>query len=187
MGLAYNRFRYYDPKMGIYISQDPIGLLGGMVLYGYVGDVFGLAKRLPVSEFEIGGYEKIKFGVVGDGLSSHELLQSIWLQTNHKVTRTSDIGKLNPSIALVEPNTNKNISNLQTYYGLKAQKVKGQSALQNINRNIALTRRGIYEGLLERGWEPVNAKRYATELSMKLRADAIDFAKQNGYIKTNTH
>ncbi|AJH15243.1 RHS repeat-associated core domain-containing protein [Myroides profundi] len=36
--LAYNRFRYYDLKMGMYISQDPIGLMGGMVLYGYVGD-----------------------------------------------------------------------------------------------------------------------------------------------------
>ncbi|WP_350328211.1 hypothetical protein [Myroides marinus] len=25
----------------MYISQDPIGLMGGMVLYGYVGDVNG--------------------------------------------------------------------------------------------------------------------------------------------------
>ncbi|WP_308860532.1 RHS repeat domain-containing protein [Myroides albus] len=39
--LAYNRFRYYDPKIGMYISQDPIGIIGGMVLYGYVHDVNG--------------------------------------------------------------------------------------------------------------------------------------------------
>lgn len=37
-GLAYNRFRYYDNESGSYISQDPIGLNGGMVLYGYVHD-----------------------------------------------------------------------------------------------------------------------------------------------------
>ena len=37
-GLAYNRFRYYDPELGRYISQDPIGLAGGIKLYGYVGD-----------------------------------------------------------------------------------------------------------------------------------------------------
>ena len=49
-GLAYNRFRYYSPKMGNYISQDPIGLNGGMQLYSYVHnpndwvDVFGLSK-----------------------------------------------------------------------------------------------------------------------------------------------
>jgi RHS repeat-associated protein len=48
-GLYYNRFRYYDPSIGNYLSQDPIGLLGGSRLYGYVHDTnnwldeFGLA------------------------------------------------------------------------------------------------------------------------------------------------
>ncbi|WP_301280960.1 RHS repeat domain-containing protein, partial [Bacteroides thetaiotaomicron] len=38
-GLAYNRFRYYSPQMGMYVSQDPIGLEGGILnLYGYVDD-----------------------------------------------------------------------------------------------------------------------------------------------------
>ncbi|WP_310592634.1 RHS repeat domain-containing protein, partial [Bacteroides fragilis] len=38
-GLAYNRFRYYSPKMEMYVSQDPIGLDGGILnLYGYVSD-----------------------------------------------------------------------------------------------------------------------------------------------------
>ena len=37
-GLAYNRFRYYSPKMGMYVSQDPIGLAGGICLYNYVTD-----------------------------------------------------------------------------------------------------------------------------------------------------
>ena len=41
-GLYYNRFRYYDPEAGQYISQDPIGLAGGNpTLYGYVEDVSG--------------------------------------------------------------------------------------------------------------------------------------------------
>ncbi|AWG25834.1 RHS repeat domain-containing protein [Flavobacterium kingsejongi] len=48
--LAYNRFRYYDPEEGRYISQDPIELLGGFELYAYVEntnlfvDIFGWAK-----------------------------------------------------------------------------------------------------------------------------------------------
>jgi RHS repeat-associated protein len=47
-GLYYNRFRYYDPNIGGYISQDPIGLEGGFKMYSYVInvndwiDVFGL-------------------------------------------------------------------------------------------------------------------------------------------------
>ncbi|BDR54517.1 hypothetical protein KIMH_06280 [Bombiscardovia apis] len=34
-GLHYNRFRYYDPDTGQYISPDPIGLSGGINPYGY--------------------------------------------------------------------------------------------------------------------------------------------------------
>ncbi|MBS7253683.1 DUF6531 domain-containing protein [Flavobacterium branchiicola] len=37
-GLCYNRFRYYNPQMGLYLSQDPIGLLGGNALYAFVMD-----------------------------------------------------------------------------------------------------------------------------------------------------
>jgi RHS repeat-associated protein len=38
-GLYYNRFRYYSPEMGSYISQDPIGLAGGEFnLYTYAHD-----------------------------------------------------------------------------------------------------------------------------------------------------
>ena len=37
-GLLYNRHRYFDPETGIYLSQDPIRLLGGKNLYGYVKD-----------------------------------------------------------------------------------------------------------------------------------------------------
>lgn len=37
-GLYYNRFRYYSPEEGTYVSQDPIKTQGGLVLYGYVKD-----------------------------------------------------------------------------------------------------------------------------------------------------
>jgi RHS repeat-associated protein len=37
-GLYYNRFRYYDPQAGEYVSQDPIRLGGGLRLHGYVAD-----------------------------------------------------------------------------------------------------------------------------------------------------
>ncbi len=49
-GLCYNRFRYYDPAGGCYVSPDPIGIAGGESNYGYVSnplswiDPFGLAK-----------------------------------------------------------------------------------------------------------------------------------------------
>jgi RHS repeat-associated protein len=49
INLYYYRARYYDPKVGRFISEDPIGLTGGVNFYGYVGgqptnavDPFGL-------------------------------------------------------------------------------------------------------------------------------------------------
>jgi RHS repeat-associated protein len=52
-GLYYNRFRYYDPEVGQYVSQDPLRIGGGWALYGYVLDTskwidpFGLTKQCP--------------------------------------------------------------------------------------------------------------------------------------------
>ncbi len=36
-GLMYYRARYYNPRTARFISEDPIGLAGGVNLYGYVG------------------------------------------------------------------------------------------------------------------------------------------------------
>ncbi len=50
-GLYYNRYRYYSPYVGRFISKNPIGLLGGYNLYRYVDnpiawiDPFGLRKK----------------------------------------------------------------------------------------------------------------------------------------------
>jgi len=63
-GLYYNRFRYYSPEEGIYISQDPIRLRGGHTLYSYVKDtngwvdVFGL-ELVTVYRFDQHSPEEI--------------------------------------------------------------------------------------------------------------------------------
>jgi len=36
--LLYLRARYYDPDVGRFISRDPIGVIGGINLYGYCGN-----------------------------------------------------------------------------------------------------------------------------------------------------
>ncbi|MDC9616406.1 RHS domain-containing protein, partial [Xenorhabdus khoisanae] len=52
-GLYYNRFRYYDCDVSLYLTSDPIGLVGGFNPYGYVHnpvgwvDPFGLAPCSP--------------------------------------------------------------------------------------------------------------------------------------------
>jgi RHS repeat-associated protein len=51
-GFVYMRNRWYDPQTGQFLTQDPIGLAGGVNLYAYAGnnpiafsDPFGLCKR----------------------------------------------------------------------------------------------------------------------------------------------
>ena len=40
-GLHYNRFRYYSPYVGRFISKDPIGLLGGFNKFTYAANPIG--------------------------------------------------------------------------------------------------------------------------------------------------
>jgi RHS repeat-associated protein len=59
-GLYYYRSRWYDPEIGRFITQDPIGFLGGTNLYAYVGnspvvfiDPLGLCRRPDYYSFNI--------------------------------------------------------------------------------------------------------------------------------------
>ncbi len=60
-GLHYNRFRYYDPDAGRFVSQDPIGLLGGVNLYQYAPNPLSWIDPLGLSGEPIGS-ENNPFG-----------------------------------------------------------------------------------------------------------------------------
>lgn len=99
--LHYNTFRYYDPEIGRFISQDPIGLLGGINLYQYAPnpvewvDPWGLAKL-----FEVGTYGSLNTGQhIGDGLQAHELIRHEALVQSGLASKKNRLSN-NPSIAL---------------------------------------------------------------------------------------
>ncbi|NTZ99063.1 RHS repeat-associated core domain-containing protein, partial [Pseudomonas koreensis] len=75
-GLHYNRHRYYDPRLGRYLTPDPIKLAGGLNQYQYVPnptgwvDPLGLAcAPCPGAIQADGPYSEI---VPGGGLATHE-------------------------------------------------------------------------------------------------------------------
>ncbi len=55
-GLYYNRFRYYSPDSGTYVSQDPIGILGDTNLYSYVHDVNDWVDIYGLAPWPNGGF-----------------------------------------------------------------------------------------------------------------------------------
>jgi len=59
-GLHYNRFRYYDPELGRFASQDPVGLSGGLNVFAFAAnptcyiDELGLKPcRLPLVRYRL--------------------------------------------------------------------------------------------------------------------------------------
>ncbi|WP_229417965.1 RHS repeat-associated core domain-containing protein [Pseudoduganella buxea] len=48
-GLHYNRYRYYHPYIGRFVSKDPIGLLGGINVHAYVPNPTELVDPLGLS------------------------------------------------------------------------------------------------------------------------------------------
>lgn len=48
-GLHYNRFRYYDPDVGRFVSQDPIGLAGGNNVMAYAPNPTGWIDPLGLA------------------------------------------------------------------------------------------------------------------------------------------
>ncbi|AMP99532.1 Rhs family protein [Pedobacter cryoconitis] len=109
-GLCYNRFRYYSPEEGGYISQDPIRLQGGGKLYSYVSDtniyfdVFGLVAP---NNLGLGG--KVHGGQSHDDFINNQI-QDL---SNDPLVDPLSIRKNQQQVDLVGNNVGKNRPDLQ--------------------------------------------------------------------------
>lgn len=66
-GLLYNRFRYFDPGSGQYVTRDPLGLLAGTNLYSYPANPLMYADPLGLIDL---GYK----GPDGSGYTIYALV-----------------------------------------------------------------------------------------------------------------
>ena len=73
-GLHYNRFRYYDSDVGMFISRDPIELLGGINNFAYAPnpiewiDPYGLATSIWQKNWEA------KYGTLPSNYQVHHII-----------------------------------------------------------------------------------------------------------------
>ena len=100
-GLHYNTFRYYDPEVGRFVTQDPIGIFGGINLYQYAPSAIGWIDPQGLATlFELGTYGGLNGTAhVGDGLQAHELLRHEYLVQQNLAEKGVRLSG-NPSIAL---------------------------------------------------------------------------------------
>lgn len=97
-GLYYNRFRYYDPVAGSYISQDPIGIWGGSNLAAYVPNPNNLLDPLglsPANPFDI-----VNYSAKTAPLENHHGILDVWAK--HNVPDYVSRAGHNPTIALTQ-------------------------------------------------------------------------------------
>jgi RHS repeat-associated protein len=167
-GLYYNRFRYYSPEEGIYVSQDPIRLEGdNPTLYAYVRDVNVEMDLLGLTGIGAWGEKVGAKYLSGQG---HQVLGSVQNASNHGfdlVTKTAD-GNIhiieiktsqagwnsksnmprwtNNNINTITNNTNGHWSNMPGYqHNLMdtIEKARAQGKLKNKLLQININKRSI--------------------------------------------
>ncbi|WP_286419848.1 RHS repeat-associated core domain-containing protein [Myroides odoratimimus] len=93
--MYYNRFRYYDSKMGMYISQDPIKLLAGIKFYSYVEDSNTDYDSLGlISKTKFGTFKGTKNTAheIGNGIQRHHLNQTGVFNFDRSLGRVIGLG-----------------------------------------------------------------------------------------------
>ncbi|MBM6671184.1 AHH domain-containing protein [Phocaeicola coprophilus] len=185
-GMAYNRFRYYSPQMGMYISQDPIGLNGGITnIYAYVYNTNTWIDILGLNSTDLnkalGGSRK--------GMQAHHLIpEKIWKKNEAFLNSIGLAGQMDSaSNGLHMYNSEKGaIANGKAYYHVGRHDVYSNA----VDISIAKIQQEYENNIKFKGMEESKAQIIAKKqilklqdlLRKKLNSDSKDgSAKRVGY------
>jgi RHS repeat-associated protein len=145
-GLYYNRFRYYSPEEGMYISQDPIGLNGGDRLYGYVGDttgyidILGLAGQRWAGKTKKNGTPYSKPGPKSAGTGDHNAkINEIINRESAKPGVTHTGGGSKTEVTIQTPGGQKDTRRMDTSF----KRADGSAYHVNVGRTLEDGKTGV--------------------------------------------
>ncbi|EMM4086356.1 hypothetical protein WAC87_004423, partial [Shigella flexneri] len=81
-GLHYNLFRYYAPECGRFVSQEPIGLRGGLNLYQYAPNPLSWIDPLGFKCGEVKEFDVVPYRPINSSLENHHGVLDIWMSKN---------------------------------------------------------------------------------------------------------
>ncbi|WP_161490115.1 RHS repeat-associated core domain-containing protein [Tessaracoccus flavescens] len=158
-GLHYNRFRHYDPAAGIYLNQDPLGLLGGTNIYAYPTDPLSGIDPFGLVELDYKGAGGNGYTVYGLGEfdKSGNLIRTVYVgqtETDRYHTRMQehkDSGRYYRGLRHYE------ITRVDTYAEARGAE---QYHIENVNDG-----KGSLDTSQRGGWyDEANGKRYGPGL-----------------------
>ena len=138
-GWAYNRFRYYNPTLGAYNAQDPLGLAPRLAsAQGYVDhaaywvDFFGLLSCIINNAIKGRKFEKL-----GEGMAEAMLKNKNTMFANQVTVRTTDAaGKtVRSRVDMVLRDTSTGRMQFIEFKTGNAQLTKNQAVVQNVVNN----------------------------------------------------
>ena len=150
-GLHYNLFRYYDPQVGRFIVQDPIGLNGGWNLYQYAPNPLGWIDPLGLLTYNtmpsITGFQK--HHIIPQQLKGHDLIKAADFNIH-------DI---------------KNVIYLPKSADYHPTRTIHSGSHLGYTKNIGDQMDAIYEYGKENGWKQAEYKQAVSEIIKNERAD----------------
>ena len=146
-GLYYNRFRYYDPSTGGYISQDPIELAGNNpTLYGFVYDINTQFDVFATDIFDI-----IPYSQKATGFEKHHGVMDAWATANIPDYRKLDA----PTIVLTPTQHNATRSEFMKWKKEKFGTTKGKIDWSKVSAREA---QSLSERLLNKAGVPMEIR-----------------------------
>ncbi|EBX0303158.1 hypothetical protein DQT12_20870 [Salmonella enterica subsp. enterica serovar Reading] len=136
-GLHYNLFRYYAPECGRFVSQDPIGLKGGINLYSYAPNPLSWIDPLGLTAVDAPGYSV--YGLFDEGATKPYYV-GITNDIDRRMGEHIDSGRLTPGSRMQPIDTNLQYGQARGYEQYYIEKYKTRTG--TIGEEISSTNRG---------------------------------------------